>query len=69
MSTTEKTPSKSSVGKKSSAKPNKQGVPAESPQERIAVTAYLLAEKRSFVPGYELQDWLEAERIIQERFP
>ena len=69
MSTTENIPSKSSTGRKSPAKPNKQAVPVESPQERIAVTAYLLAEKRNFTPGYELQDWFEAERIIQERFP
>ena len=66
MGTVNTKPTKSSTGRTSPAKPNKQAVPVESPQERIAVTAYLLAEKRSFAPGYELQDWFEAERIIQE---
>lgn len=28
---------------------------------RIAVIAYYKAESRGFEPGYELQDWLEAE--------
>lgn len=28
----------------------------------ISRLAYFKAEKRGFVPGYELDDWLEAER-------
>ena len=28
---------------------------------RISELAYLKAEKRGFVPGHELEDWLEAE--------
>lgn len=35
-----------------------------SPEERncmIAMAAYFRAERRGFVPGGELQDWLEAE--------
>lgn len=32
----------------------------------IAEAAYYKAEKRDFVPGYELQDWLEAENEIDE---
>jgi hypothetical protein len=35
----------------------------------IAETAYYLAERRGFAPDCELQDWLEAECIIQEQFP
>jgi len=30
----------------------------------IAVGAYFLAERRSFVPGRELQDWLQAAAAI-----
>lgn len=30
----------------------------------IATAAYYLAEQRSFAPGHELQDWLQAERLI-----
>jgi len=32
--------------------------------ERIAVTAYLLAEGRGFAPGCELDDWLRAEAEV-----
>lgn len=28
---------------------------------KIALTAYFIAEKRSFEPGHELDDWLAAE--------
>lgn len=30
-------------------------------RSRIRQTAYYLAEKRGFEPGYELEDWLKAE--------
>ena len=33
----------------------------------IAEAAYFKAEKRGFNPGYELCDWLEAEREIISR--
>ena len=32
----------------------------------IAAAAYHRAEKRGFAPGYELQDWLDAEAEINE---
>lgn len=32
--------------------------------DMIAMAAYYLAEQRQFAPGYELQDWLAAERLI-----
>lgn len=31
----------------------------------ISEAAYFKAEKRGFVPGHELQDWLEAEKEIK----
>ena len=34
----------------------------------IAIAAYHRAEQRGFVPGYELQDWLEAEGEIDALF-
>jgi hypothetical protein len=34
--------------------------------ERIAVAAYFLAERRDFAPGSEVEDWLRAERELQE---
>jgi Protein of unknown function (DUF2934) len=33
-------------------------------RELIAVTAYYLAERRSFEPGHEEEDWLEAEAQV-----
>ena len=30
----------------------------------IAENAYYRAERRGFVPGYDLEDWLAAERAI-----
>ena len=35
--------------------------------ELIAAEAYLLAERRGFVPGAELDDWLAAEAIVDGR--
>jgi len=33
-------------------------------QSMIAKAAYFKAEKRNFVQGYELQDWIEAEHEL-----
>ncbi len=30
----------------------------------ISVRAYLKAEERGFIPGYELQDWLDSETEV-----
>ena len=40
------------------------------PEERrrlIAEAAYLIAEKRGFAPGNELDDWLQAEAEVDAR--
>lgn len=40
------------------------------PAERdgmIALAAYFLAERRGFIPGEELEDWLEAEREVERQ--
>jgi hypothetical protein len=37
---------------------------SESREARIAEAAYWRAERRGFTAGYELDDWLEAEREI-----
>ena len=36
-------------------------------EARIAEAAYWRAERRGFAPGHELEDWLSAEREIDER--
>jgi hypothetical protein len=40
---------------------------SDSREARIAEAAYWRAERRGFTPGGELQDWLEAEREIDQR--
>jgi hypothetical protein len=52
---------------KEKAEPRPQSGPAINAQERemlIARAAYFRAEKRGFVPGSELQDWVEAEAEV-----
>ena len=34
--------------------------------ENVRVAAYYLAEKRGFEPGYEQEDWVEAEDMLAE---
>lgn len=33
-------------------------------EDRIRLAAYEAAERRGFEPGFETEDWLEAERLI-----
>lgn len=43
--------------------------PAPSPEERyrrIAAAAYFRAERRGFEPGHEIEDWLAAEREVDD---
>ncbi|MDA8077464.1 MAG: DUF2934 domain-containing protein [Nitrospiraceae bacterium] len=37
-------------------------------QEEIARVAYELFEKRGCVPGYHVEDWIEAERTVTARY-
>jgi Protein of unknown function (DUF2934) len=42
------------------------------PQEltgMIATAAYFIAAERHFAAGHELDDWLEAERLVRTQFP
>ncbi|MFA6164199.1 MAG: DUF2934 domain-containing protein [Methylobacter sp.] len=36
-------------------------------REMVAERAYCKAEKRGFVPGHEMEDWLEAECEIRNQ--
>ena len=56
-------------GRARSAPPPATDVVVEVParQELVQLEAYLLAERRGFAPGGELDDWLEAERIVEAR--
>ena len=42
-------------------------VDADSRRHMIAVEAYILAEKRGFICGGEVDDWITAERIVDQR--
>ena len=70
---------KKAVAKKTAAKPaakNRRVTDAQSMAgqqisnrdryEMIAKMAYFRAEKRGFEPGWEQQDWLESEGLIDE---
>jgi hypothetical protein len=37
----------------------------EAKRRLIADIAYLSAERRGFAPGYELDDWLQAEQEVE----
>lgn len=39
---------------------------SESRAARIAESAYWRAERRGFQPGYELEDWLHAEKEVDD---
>jgi len=39
--------------------------PEDTINRKIAEAAYYRAEKRGFVPGHEIEDWLEAEKEIK----
>ena len=73
------TPSKpQATGKAGTMPPSSESsvLPADSDSElvedrhaMIADVAFFISESRGFVPGYELEDWLAAEREIgQEIF-
>ena len=43
------------------------GIDLDEFREMVAVNAYYRAEKKSFEPGYEMDDWLEAEQEIRRQ--
>jgi len=45
--------------------PNLQPVNVEA---EIRELAYLLSERRGFIPGHENEDWLAAEHEVQQRY-
>ncbi len=64
-----KAATKKTVAKKSTAKPASRSKPKVSPRERyemIATMAYYRAEARNFEPGYDVDDWLECEKFIDD---
>jgi DUF2934 family protein len=64
-----KTPSKKSARKpeivKAESRPNLVPINLEDEIRRLA---YLLAERRGFETGHEIEDWLAAEREVRQRY-
>jgi Protein of unknown function (DUF2934) len=50
-----------------SSAPEQRSAQDEDRNRRLAIAAYYRAERRGFAPGGELEDWLAAEREIQEQ--
>ncbi len=47
------------------ASPILMGVSSDEKRQLIAEAAYFRAKRRNFTPGYELEDWLDAETEIE----
>ena len=51
--------------RKASAQKPSPSVSGEELQRLVAEAAYYRAQRRGFEPGYELQDWVEAEAEVK----
>ena len=60
-------PTESAMSRKEAARASSAltGVTGQERHQLIAEAAYYRAERRSFIPGYELEDWLSAESEIE----
>lgn len=47
---------------------NKEAFDKDKFQKMVAERAYCKSEKRSFVGGHEMEDWLEAESEIKNQY-
>ncbi len=52
---------------KRSAATRSAALDRDSLRDLIAAEAYFLAERRGFVAGHELEDWVAAERVVESR--
>ncbi len=55
------------IGIESALELGSSEIEGDDKQSRIAVLAYYKAEARGYEPGYEMQDWLDAESEIMEK--
>lgn len=53
--------------KKSQQKNDNNNIDPDKFREMVTELAYLKAEKRGFVAGHELEDWLEAEQEVSNQ--
>lgn len=47
---------------------NKEAIDKDKFQKMVAERAYCKSEKRGFVGGHEMEDWLEAELEIKNQY-
>ena len=66
QSTTAAKPPSDKTTRKNATPPSEQPSP-EDVRRRIEMNAYFKAKARGFAPGYELEDWLAAEREVRQR--
>jgi hypothetical protein len=66
QSTSQSSSGQSTAGQSSREQSSPEPI-SESSREAIAKAAYARAERRGFAPGYEVEDWLEAEREVLGR--
>jgi hypothetical protein len=45
----------------------RKSIDPEARRQLVAAEAYFLAERRGFVGGNELEDWVAAERVVDSR--
>ena len=45
----------------------RKSIDPEARRQLVAAEAYFLAERRGFVGGNELEDWVAAERLVDSR--
>jgi hypothetical protein len=63
------TESRRKINGKAATRPsaeNDRSVDIEDLQDHIATAAYYKAEARGFIPGLEIDDWLEAETELNK---
>ena len=56
----------SAIPRQTREAPAPSAVGPEGRHYRIAEAAYLRAERRGFLPGHEIRDWLEAETEVDQ---
>ncbi len=60
-------PTRQAEPPRSSARAQSKPLSNEDLYKMIAETAYFKAKARGFIPGREIQDWIEAEAEVRER--
>jgi hypothetical protein len=60
--------SSENINEDADAETGQSSTTSEERRQLIAIAAYFRAEQRGFSPGFDLEDWLEAEAEIDAMF-